>query len=397
MRSQIAFLVFLMTGCGNGASQGIPLGAILSVSGNKAQPGHGELLSVKLAVDEINSAGGVNGLPLILENRDDHSGTDGAKAAAGDLIGNLHASAIVGTTAPETTLAAAEKTIPADVILISDIASGPKLNGLADKDSVFSTAPDRSLQGQILARRARARNFTKAAVLYVDLPLHSETASGFAKVFQELGGTVTVNMMIPDDQKSYASVLQQVYAAGTPDCILFNAEAPDGVQFVKDYLAAYAGSPTFFFFNPAMANADFFEGVGYSNFTFHHEGIDVADGPGIDVYAAAHQAKWGPTEVLEPGIYDDVYLLALAMQAGGKSDAQTIKANIRAIGDPTGTRVGPGEFGKALSILKAGGKINYEGASGSCDFDKDGAAQAANLIWEVKGTERVTTVPLVEP
>jgi hypothetical protein len=56
-----------------------------------------------------------------------------------------------------------------------------------------------------------------------------------------------------------------------------------------------------------------------------------------------------------------------------------------------------GEFAKAVSILGAGGKINYEGASGSCDFDKDGAAHAANLIWEVKGTERVTTVPLIDP
>jgi ABC-type branched-subunit amino acid transport system substrate-binding protein len=390
-------VVLWLAGCGGGSDQGIPLGAILSVSGNKAQPGHGELLSVKLAVDEINSAGGVNGLPLILDNRDDHSGVDGARTAATDLITNMHASAIVGTTAPETTLAAAERTIPAGVILISDIASGPTLDGLADHDSVFSTAPDRSLQGQILARRARGHGFSKAAVLYVDLPLHTETASGFTKTFREMGGTVTVNMMIPDAQKSYASVLQQVYAAGTPDCILLNAEAPDGVQFMKDYLNAYAGKPTFFFFNPALANADFFEGVGYSNFTFRHEGIDVADGPGIDKYEAAHLAKWGPTDVLEPGIYDDVYLLALAMQAGGKSDAETIKANIRAIGDPTGTKVGPGEFAKAVSILKTGGKINYEGASGSCDFDKDGAAQAANLIWEVKGTERMTTVPLIAP
>jgi branched-chain amino acid transport system substrate-binding protein len=386
----------VLAGCGGGSSgDGIPLGAILSVSGNKAQPGHGELLSVKLAVDEINSGGDVNGLPLVLDNVDDHSGSDGARAAATELITHLHVSAIVGTTAPETTMAAAEKTIPADVVLISDIASGPKLNGLVDGDSVFSTAPDRAVQGQILGRRARERGFTKAAVLYVDLPLHSETASGFSKTFKEMGGTVTINMMIPDDQKSYVSVLQQVYAAGAPDCILLNAEAPDGVQFMKDYLNGYSGTPTFFYFNPALANADFFEGVGYSNFTFRHEGIDVADGPGIEAYEAAHVAKWGPTEVLEPGIYDDVYLLALAMQAGGKSDAVTIKANIRAIGDPTGTKVGPGEFAKAVSILKAGGKVNYEGASGSCDFDHEGAAQAANLIWEVKGIDRMTTVPLI--
>jgi hypothetical protein len=211
-----------------------------------------------------------------------------------------------------------------------------------------------------------------------------------------MGGTVSVNMMIPDNQKSYASVLAQVYAAGTPDCILINAEAPDGVQFMKDYLTGYSGKPTFFFYNPALANADFFEGVGYANFTFRHEGIDVADGPGIDAYEKAHEAKWGPKQVLEPGIYDDVYLIALAMQAGGAADADTIKNHIRAINDPNGTKVGPGEFAKALSILKMGGKIDYDGASGSCDFDQNGAAKAANLIWEVHGTERQTTVPMID-
>jgi branched-chain amino acid transport system substrate-binding protein len=395
MEKWLAIVPVVLLGCGGGSGEGIHIGSILSVSGNKAQPGQGELLSVKLAVDEINAAGGINGVPLILDNRDDRSVSDGAKTAATDIIGHVHASAIVGTTAPETTLAAAEVTIPADVVLISDIASGPTLNGLSDKDTVFSTAPDRSVQGQILAKRAREKGFTKAAVLYVDLPLHSETASGFKKTFEAMGGTLTVYRMVPDDQKSYTSVLQEVYAAGTPDCILFNAEAPDGVQFMKDYLAGYSGRPTFFFFNPAMANADFFEGVGYSNFTFHHEGIDVADGPGIDAYEMAHEKKWGPKEVLEPGIYDDVYLIALAMQAGGKTDADTIKANIRVVNDPAGTKVGPGEFAKAVSLLKQGLKINYEGASGSCDFDKDGAADAANLIWEVVGMERKTTVETI--
>jgi ABC-type branched-subunit amino acid transport system substrate-binding protein len=387
----------LLAACGQSSpGEAIHLGSILSVSGNKAQPGQGELLSVKLAVDEINAGGGVNGLSMVLDNRDDHSGSEGARSAAVDIISHVHAPAIVGTTAPETTLAAAEMTIPANVVLISDIASGPQLNHLADKDSVFSTAPDRSVQGQILGQRARARGFTKAAVLFVDLPLHTETASGFVDTFTRMGGTVTVNMKIPDAQKSYTDVLARVYAAGNPDCILINAEAPDGVQFMKDYLTGYSGKPTFFFFNPAMANADFFEGVGYQNFTFRHEGIDVADGPGIDAYAAAHEAKWGPKEVLEPGIYDDVYLIALAMQAGGGTDAETIKANIRAINDPTGVKVGPGEFAKAVSILKMGGKINYEGASGSCDFDQDGAAKAANLIWEVQGTERATTVEQID-
>lgn len=386
-----------LAGCGSSStSDGIPLGAIMSVSGNKAQPGQGELQSIKLAVDQINEAGGVNGKPLQLINRDDHSGVDGAKAAAADLINSVHASAIFGTTAPETTLSAASMTIPGNTVLISDIASGPSLNDLTDNDTVYTTAPDRSLQGEILAQRAWDKGFRKAAVLYVELPLHTETASGFRMKFTALGGTITSNISFSQTEHSYVDLLKMVYDADTPDCILINAEAPEGTQVMKDYLSTYAAKQTFWFYNPAMGNPDFFEGLGYGNFTFRHEGIDVADGPGIDAYQKAFDTKYpGTTTEYEPGSYDDVYLVALAMQAGGKTDADTIKANIRAINDPAGTKVGPGEFAKAVSILKAGGKINYEGASGSCDLDSKGAALATSLIWAIVDGAYKVTVPSV--
>jgi branched-chain amino acid transport system substrate-binding protein len=392
----------MLTACSGGNSSGtgdqIPLGAIMSVSGNKAQPGQGELQSIKLAVDQINEAGGIDGKHLVLVNRDDHSGIDGAKAAAVDLITNVHASAIFGTTAPETTLSAAQMTIPAGAILISDIASGPSLNDLADNDTVYTTAPDRFLQGEILAQRAWDKGFRKAAVLYVELPLHTETASGFRTKFAALGGTVTSNISFSQTEHSYLDLLKQVYDAGAPDCILINAEAPEGTQVLKDYLSTYAGQQTFWFFNPAMGNPDFFQGLGYGNFTFRHEGIDVADGPGIDAYQMAFDAKYpGTTVEYEPGSYDDVYLVALAMQSGGKTDAETIKANIRVINDPAGTKVGPGEFAKAVSILKGGGKINYEGASGSCDLDGKGSALATSLIWAIVGGEYQVTVPSIAP
>ena len=388
----------VVSGCGGGggAGAGIPVGAIMSVSGNKAQPGQGELQSIKLAVDEINAAGGVDGKPLVLINRDDHSTVDGAKAAANDLITNVHATAVFGTTAPETTLAAAQVTIPADTVLISDIASGPSLNNLTDNDTVFTTAPDRTVQGAILAQRAWDKGFRKCGLLYVQLPLHTETASGFRTKFTALGGTITVDLTFSQTEMSYLPLLKQVYDAATPDCVLINAEAPEGTQVMKDYVSTYAGKQTFWFFNPAMGNPDFFEGLGYGNFTFRHEGIDVADGPGIDAYQKAFNAKYpGTTTEFEPGSYDDVYLIALAMQAAGKSDADSIKGNIRAINDPAGTKVGPGEFAKALSILKMGGKINYEGASGSCDLDHNGSALATSLIWAIVDGKYQVTVPMV--
>jgi hypothetical protein len=51
------------------------------------------------------------------------------------------------------------------------------------------------------------------------------------------------------------------------------------------------------------------------------------------------------------------------------------------VANPPGTFVGPGEFEKAFELLKAGKPINYEGASGSVDFDVNGDVTAPIEIW----------------
>ena len=47
-------------------------------------------------------------------------------------------------------------------------------------------------------------------------------------------------------------------------------------------------------------------------------------------------------------------------------------AGLRAISGPKGTVIYPGEFAKARALLKQGGRINYDGASGPVDFDAAG-------------------------
>jgi len=75
--------------------------------------GAGELLSVQLAISEINAAGGVNGTTLTLTNQDDHSDPDGGRAAASYLVNTVKVPAILGTTGNETLLPASTVTVPA--------------------------------------------------------------------------------------------------------------------------------------------------------------------------------------------------------------------------------------------------------------------------------------------
>ena len=88
--------------------------------------------------------------------------------------------------------------------------------------------------------------------------------------------------------------------------------------------------------------------------------------------------------------YDGVYLMALAMLQGGVTQ-ETSVADTRSLILDNLTQVSgsaalagaveikPGEFALAISTLESGGTINYNGASGLIDFDEFGEVNYADL------------------
>ncbi len=72
-----------------------------------------------------------------------------------------------------------------------------------------------------------------------------------------------------------------------------------------------------------------------------------------------------------------------------------IRDNLRAIAAPPGEVIMPGEFKKAFDLLKKGRQINYEGAAGSVDFDRNGDVISPIEVWKyTKGT--IEQVKLVD-
>src|SRR5207245_2722948 len=72
-----------------------------------------------------------------------------------------------------------------------------------------------------------------------------------------------------------------------------------------------------------------------------------------------------------PQAWDQMTLVALALaSAKGEVSGTAIKDNLRAVSNPPGAVVY--SFADGAKLLHEGKKINYEGASGSCDFDQIG-------------------------
>lgn len=92
--------------------------------------------------------------------------------------------------------------------------------------------------------------------------------------------------------------------------------------------------------------------------------------------------------------YDATAVIGLAAYAakvkGRPLTSEAIRDHLRHVANPPGTFIGPGQFEKAFDLLKHGVDINYEGASGSVDFDEKGDVVTPIEVWRYSKGKIVT-------
>jgi len=374
------------------AADTIKIGALMSLTGALGPYGPPIANGAKLAVEQINAAGGVLGKKLELVIRDTATSPDVGRDAARKLVELDHVPAIVGALSSGVTIAASSVTIPAEVVLISPASTSPAIPALKDNDYVFRTVVSDEVQGIVLARLALILNYKKVSVIYVNNAYGKGLADVFKKTFESYGGQVPATVPYEENKPSYRGEVEKA-TASNPDAILMISYPVDGnKQIVEAVEAGYQGK---FLFSDGMKG----EGVAPG------PACQSADNPGpiegsYGTVAAAgfHTAQCDADYEKEFGkstvpyyyqAYDAVMLIALAIERAGKATGPAIRANLRAVANPPGVKVYYNEWAKAVSLLKAGKDINYEGLSGTVDFKDNGDVEGGILIWKIDGCQVV--------
>ena len=76
-------------------------------------------------------------------------------------------------------------------------------------------------------------------------------------------------------------------------------------------------------------------------------------------------------------------MLALAIEQADTDDPVVVRDELRSVANPPGEVVGPGDIPRALELVRNGEEINYEGAAGSIDFDKNGDVLSSMRVWQM--------------
>ncbi len=349
----------------------------------------------KLAASHVNAQGGILGGNLSFTSADTTCADATAAANAADKMVNTDkVSAIVGALCSGATISAANNAgIPGNVVLISPASTSPSLTEIDDNDLVFRTAPSDAYQGDVLARLILSKGIKEVAISYVNNDYGKGFADALAASFAANGGTVAASEGHEEGKADYRAELGSLAATGSQNLVILAYASGSGQTILRQ--AVESGDFTTYIGGDGMVGDEALTGIDAASV----EGM-LATKPGSPevagsaVYATlATDAGLDPTSIFAPQAYDGAFILALAAQSKGSADREGMSAAVRAVASAPGEIILPGEWEKAVSLLKAGKEINYEGASGSHEFDAAGDVPGTIVEMVVKGATFVEVGP----
>ena len=132
----------------------LTIGNLLPQTGDLAFLGPPEFAGVKLAVEEINAAGGVLGEDVVNIDADSGDGTPDIAGAEVDKLFNQDVDAIIGAAASGVSVSVIDKITGAGVVHFSPANTAAGFDTYDDNGLYFRTAPSDLLQGQVLGNLA---------------------------------------------------------------------------------------------------------------------------------------------------------------------------------------------------------------------------------------------------
>lgn len=233
-------------GTGDGGEEALTIGFALSQSGNMApfdvEPGNAAMLRI----NEVNEAGGINGVKIETISKDVRSSPETVGTAATELIAEgidlLVTPCDFDLSAPGAAVAQSSG-IPA----VSICAGDPKMaDATTLGDYVFSANAGSDVEGTTGAAWAREQGWEKAYLLQDESIEYTKSAGKyFAAAFEELGGTVVGRDAFPggDNVNISSQATRLKNLSDQPDFVYVASWNPGGATAIRQLREAGVDIP----------------------------------------------------------------------------------------------------------------------------------------------------------
>ncbi len=396
MAALLLMVISMSAGCGlfdtdDEADQTpLKIGLLLNFTGSP-EASADRRRAFELALQHINDAGGVLGMPVSGVVADATGDPDTAVEEAARLIDEEGVHAIVGPNASSASLPIAEKVSATHRIpTISPSATSPQLTDVHDDGYFFRTALSDVAQGPILADVTRRQGFDNVGLIYQDDAYGAGLADAFAASWDGEMRSVDVEATETD----LTTALEESAQDGAQALVVIGFEGL-ALELVRQAIDGNIYSQ--FVFADAAKRLSLVEDIGVEDLGGMY-GTGSAPAPHSDAAESwdnAYIAAYGELPVLAyvKETYDATVAIALAAQAAGRVDGGSIRDQLRTIAMPPGATIPgtPDGIANALTQLADGGDIDYDGTSGVLEWDEHGDVRRGYIgVW------RFTTDGLIE-
>ncbi|MGI6605614.1 MAG: ABC transporter substrate-binding protein [Peptococcia bacterium] len=331
----LVFAMALVAGCGDkttGDTETVKIGINYELSGDVASYGEASVDGIMMAFDEINAAGGINGMQIAPVKVDNKSETAEATALATRLMTQEGVVACLGPATSGSYMATIPVAMANKVPIISASATADEgvtvdKNGKVN-EYVFRLCFNDSFQGVTMANFALNNLQAKKAVIIQDKS--SDYAAGLAKNFKETftaaGGEIVAEEGYVAKDKDFNAILTKIKGKEF-DVIFLPGYYQEAGLIIKqardlDITAPVLGADGFD--SPVLLELAGPEALNDVYFSNHYSSLD--QDPLVQNFIKDFKEKYGkdPNAFHALG-YDLGKYIADAVERAGSTDSEQIK------------------------------------------------------------------------
>jgi branched-chain amino acid transport system substrate-binding protein len=288
---------------------------------------------VKLAVAEINKAGGVLGRQIELVERDDEAKNERGVQIAQELINKEQVVATLGYINTGVALASQRFYQEAEIPVINNVATGSIISKQFlppdfSSNYIFRTSANDAIQSAMIAEEAvKRQGFKKPAILADSTNYGQLGREDLTKALDARGvKPVAVEKFNIGDTDMTAQVLRAKEAGA--DVILTYAIGPELAQIANAMAKLGWKVPMIGSWTLSMATFIDTAGPNGDGAMMPQTFIQIGNSPKRKAFIEAYQKAYGvdriPSPVSAAQGYDSVYLLVAAIRQAGATDGRKI-------------------------------------------------------------------------
>ena len=369
-------LALLLAACGGSTSSTggkqptgpVTMGVLSCFTGSLASLGNAMLQGSQMAQKAINDAGGILGKQLQLAHADTQCDEADSVPAVRSLLAGSN---LVGIIGPETQEINAVAPIVSAAKIPDQFQGGSTVFDHNPNAYLWRDSPSDSQLGVAMALYAYQKGYRSAGLLFYSDIAAQTFSDPITATWQKLGGSIAIRITdLAPGQTSYRTQVQRVIAAH-PDVIFTQTDAPTAGVLFKNF-SELNNLAIPFVGTDVTGGDDYLKAITYP--VAHDHLISVygtsVSGAATDEFNKIFAAMFpGPNQPQANAnyAYDAVISQALAVVKANSITGSDINNAMTAVTNPPGTACY--SYKTCLDLLKAGTKINYEGASGPLDYN----------------------------